>query len=307
MNKLIMMVGLPASGKSYYADKIAKKENAIIISSDNLRKELFNDIDDQKHNTEIFKELHKRVKENLKQENNIVIDATNINHKRRKALLDELKRFDCFKECYLIATPYEKCLKQNKQRERQIPEHVIKRMYKNIVIPQYYEGWNKINIIKNFNKEDFDVNELFNGENGLNKINQDNPHHTLTIGKHCLKCSSNVENDESAKDLVELALVSIAGLFHDIGKAFTKEFKNSKGEVTDIAHYYEHHNVSAYLSLFYLNLCDEDKLKVTKYIQWHMQPFFIKTEKSKIKFIRLVGEEFYNNLLILHKADIIAK
>lgn len=307
MNKIIMMVGLPASGKSYYADKIAKKENAIILSSDKLRKELFNNENDQNHNTEVFKELYKRVKENLKQENNIIIDATNINHKRRKALLDELKRFNCFKECYLIATPYKKCLEQNRRREREIPEHVIKRMYKHIFIPQYYEGWNKINIIKNFNKEDFSINELFNGENGLNKINQDNPHHTLTIGKHCLKCSANVENDETTNDLVELALISKAGLFHDIGKTFTKEFKNTKGEITDIAHYYEHHNVSAYLSLFYLNLCNEDILKVTKYIQWHMQPFFIKTEKSKNKFIRLIGEEFYNNLLILHRADIMAK
>lgn len=30
----------------------------------------------------------------------------------------------------------------------------------------------------------------------------------------------------------------------------------------------------------------------------------IRTDKAKIKFINLVGQEFYNNLIILHNADI---
>ena len=47
----------------------------------------------------------------------------------------------------------------------------------------------KINIIWNDEEYNFDIHELFNGANGLNKISQDNPNHTLTIGEHCLKCS----------------------------------------------------------------------------------------------------------------------
>lgn len=52
-----MLVGLPASGKSTYAKKLSKKENAIILSSDELRKELFGNINNQNHNAEVFKEL----------------------------------------------------------------------------------------------------------------------------------------------------------------------------------------------------------------------------------------------------------
>lgn len=303
MVKFIMMIGLAGSGKSTKAKEISIKENAIILSSDELRKELFNDINNVDNNTLLFQELHKRIKENLKNGTSVIYDATNINYKKRKAFLDELKKFNCYKECYLIATPYEKCIEQNNTRDRIVPEHVIKNMYKNIFIPQYYEGWDKINIIKNYNPSEYDVHILYNGESGLNKINQDNPHHTLTIGNHCRKCMNNLEQ------VTDDSILLYAALFHDIGKAFTKEFKNGKGEDTDIAHYFNHHNVSAYMSLFYLNYHFDDMyiLNIVNYIQWHMQPFFMDTEKSKSKFINLVGEEFYNNLLLLHGADKSAK
>jgi CRISPR/Cas system-associated endonuclease Cas3-HD len=98
-----------------------------------------------------------------------------------------------------------------------------------------------------------------------------------------------------------------AALLHDIGKEFTKSFINSKGEKTDIAHYYNHNNVSAYLSLIYNNVFPSlDILEISNYIQWHMQPFFLTTQKSQEKFIKLVGQEFWENLLLIHKADLTA-
>ena len=216
--------------------------------------------------------------------------------------MEELKKINCEKICYLVATPYEKCLDQNKSRKRQIPEYVIKKMYLSFYIPQYYEGWDKINIIWNDEEYNFDIHELFNGANGLNKISQDNPNHTLTIGEHCLKCAGICE------ELVDDFELNMAALYHDIGKRFTKQFKNSKGEDTDIAHYYQHHLVSAYDSMFYLRWLDDyTMLNVVKYIQWHMQPFFIKTDKAKNKLINLIGQTAYEKLLILHKADKLAK
>ena len=302
MTKFIMMVGLPGSGKSLRAKNLAVKENAIIHSSDTLRQELFGDENTQDNNEELFKELHRRIKQDLKGEQNVIYDATNISYKRRKAFLEELKKINCEKICYLVATPYEKCLDQNKSRKRQIPEYVIKKMYLSFYIPQYYEGWDKINIIWNDEEYNFDIHELFNGANGLNKISQDNPNHTLTIGEHCLKCAGICE------ELVDDFELNMAALYHDIGKRFTKQFKNSKGEDTDIAHYYQHHLVSAYDSMFYLRWLDDyTMLNVVKYIQWHMQPFFIKTDKAKNKLINLIGQTAYEKLLILHEADKLAK
>jgi len=301
MTKIIMLVGLPASGKSMIAENLSINQNAIIYSSDKLREELFNNVNEVTKNNELFTELHRRIKQDLLNGKNTIYDATNISYKKRKSFIESLNKISCEKICYLIATPYERCLEQNQLRERKVPEYVIERMYKSFYIPQIYEGWDTIEIIWD-NTERFNTHTLFNGENGLNKINQDNPNHTLTIGKHCLKCS---QICEEMSDDFEL---SMAALYHDIGKRFTKQFENSKGEDTDIAHYYQHHLVSAYDSLFYLNYLDtETILKITNFIQWHMYPFFIKSDKTKDKFIRLVGREFYNKLMILHEADKKAK
>jgi predicted kinase len=300
MNKFIMMIGLPASGKSTIAKEIALKENAVIHSSDELRIELYGDVNENDKNGELFQELYKRIKDDLKLNKNVILDSTNISYKRRMAVLNELKKIDCIKECYLIATPYEKCIEQNNLRDRKVPIGVIKEMYKNFFIPQYYEGWNKIEIVypRRSGKR---ITDLINH---LKDIDQENKHHTLTIGNHCLKCIHIIEKTESDINL------SYSALLHDIGKEFTKEFKNSKGEETDEAHYYQHHLISAYNSLFYLDAIhckDFNLLETIALITWHMQPFFIKTEKSKKKFINLVGEEFYKKLLILHQADISAK
>ena len=42
----IMMVGLPYSGKSYYAEKLSKEYGAVIHSSDAIRAEILGDVQD---------------------------------------------------------------------------------------------------------------------------------------------------------------------------------------------------------------------------------------------------------------------
>ena len=81
MNKLVMLVGLPGSGKSTYAGKL-KKEGVIIHSSDRVREEL-GDVNDQSKNEEVFRILHKRIKDDLKSGKSVAYDATNLNRKRR--------------------------------------------------------------------------------------------------------------------------------------------------------------------------------------------------------------------------------
>lgn len=92
MNTLYMMCGLPGSGKSLYAKEISKVKNAKIYSSDELRKEMFGNVSDTKHNSDLFQELHKRIKNELFKGKNVIYDATNLSHKRRKVFLDSLKK-----------------------------------------------------------------------------------------------------------------------------------------------------------------------------------------------------------------------
>ena len=147
---LLMLVGLPGSGKSTYI-KNHFNQNLHVHSSDDIREELSGNVNNQDINKEVFELLHKRVKDDLKNGISCVYDATNLNWKRRKAFLESLKGIDCFKVCHVIATPYEVCLEQNNSRDRVVPEEVIERMYRNFDIPWYNEGWNDIQIIYNEN------------------------------------------------------------------------------------------------------------------------------------------------------------
>ena len=286
-----MLIGLPCSGKSTEAKLLSEEQNTTIFSSDDLREEMFNDVNEQKHNQELFTELHQRIKACLKSGKNAIYDATNINYKRRMAFLRELNDIPCEKHCVVMATPYEECLKRNNKRDRKVPEHIIKRMYMNFNIPYTYEGWDVIRLeygdFIDHLKEPVDFYMQYKD------YDQHNSHHVLTLGNHCLMVGENVGHD--------ITLV-YSGLLHDCGKPFCATYSNAKGEATDECHYYNHHNVGAYDSLFY-QYYGTNPLDVAIRIMWHMQPYFNKEEKTKDKYRKLLGEHLYKDIMKLHEAD----
>lgn len=295
--KFLMMIGLPCSGKSTKSKELAKEYDATVFSSDSLREELYGDVNNQEHNQELFVELHKRIKDCLISGKSAIYDACSINYKRRMAFLAELKNIPCEKICVLMATPYEECLKRNTERERKVPEHVIKRMYCSFDVPWYYEGWNQIEIEyapgseKSFGWARFWTESVMD-------YNQDNPHHSSTLGQHCENVRKWIDNNKGSTHL------RYAALMHDCGKPKTKTFVNSKGETTDIAHYYSHEHCGSYDSLFYGMSCNE--LYVAILIRWHMQPYFWEkdnNEKLHHKYKNIWGENLYRDIMMLHEAD----
>ena len=302
---IAMLCGLPASGKSTYANELAKNMNATVLSSDALRLEMFGDETDQDHNQQVFQELHKRVKEHLRAGKNVIYDSTNISSKRRRSFLEELKKIDCFKECIIIATPYEQCLENNKNRERKVPEWVIERMYRKWQTPHWFEGWNNVDI-KYWDDKHF-VDEFAIMESLLD-FNQDNYHHSLTLGQHLFKTFEicNVECDVNNYNFADSIDILSACLMHDCGKPFVKTFINSKDEITDTAHYYNHEHVSAYESLFIRQDMIKNPIEISALVTWHMQPYFFErenNEKLHNKYKKIWGEKFYNMVMTLHKAD----
>ena len=301
--KFIMMCGLVASGKSTKAEELAIKYDATVFSSDNLRKEMFNDVNDQTHNQELFVELHKRIKDCLRSGKSAIMDATNINYKKRMAFLAELKNIHCEKICIVMTTPYKECIKRNSERDRKVPEHVITKMYMNFDPPWYYEGWNYIETeyaTGSFASLGWDMDWA----EKMQSFNQCNPHHNTSLGNHCLNTMRYLDKMcEKAKEGVGCELRH-AAILHDNGKPFTKTFKNGKGEITEIAHYYSHEHTGSYDSLFYdiTGL----HLYVSVLIRWHMQPYFWEkdnNEKLHSKYRKLWGEDLYRDVMYLHSAD----
>jgi predicted kinase len=265
MATFLMLVGLPGSGKSTYAQKFLDVGYKI-HSSDAIREELTGSMESQEVNGAVFNLLHKRVKEDLLNGNNVIYDATNINWKRRKAFLNELSKIKCEKVCHVIATPIEECVNRNNLRDRKVPFHVIAKMYTNFDIPYYNEGWDVINIV--YNKESY---KSFYGQwtqfaIDMLDYDQDNEHHSLTLGKHCDSCYRYVKNavDTSYKANEELI---IAAALHDCGKPATRTYINKNGKTTEQAHYYEHEHVGCYNAMFYDLQSDIDRLTICALIR----------------------------------------
>lgn len=293
--KMILMVGLPCSGKSTKSKELAEKYNATIFSSDELRIEMFGDVNNQEHNQELFVELHKRIKDCLRDGKSAIYDACSINYKRRMTFLAELKNIPCKKICIIMATPFAVCKMRNEVRERKVPLHVIMRMYKNMNIPYWYEGWDDIQIEYGEYAQCYGNPMKFYID--YKDYDQCNSHHTLTLGEHCHQVSLDVGYD---------MMLAYAGLLHDCGKPVCATHINKNGEYTDDCHYYDHQNVGAYNSLFY-DYGNMNPLDISILVQWHMQPYFNKEEKTKNKYRQLWGEELYKNILRIHEADKAAK
>lgn len=218
---LYMLVGLVASGKSTYAKHIACGMDATIFSSDALREEMFGDINYQSNNQKLFQELHRRVKECLTSGKSAIYDATNLNSKRRKAFMNELTKIPCEKKCIIMATPFEQCLENNRNRDRVVPEDAMWRMYKSWQTPAMFEGWDDIEI-RYWEGSKRSINAV-DYVNSLMDFDQDNPHHTLTLGQHMTMAyelaSDNPNNDYD---------VTYAASLHDIGKVKTKIEKDEE-------------------------------------------------------------------------------
>lgn len=296
---LWMMVGLPGSGKSIYAKTLANENATIVCSSDKMREELCGDESAQSNDEEVFRLLHRRIKALLKDGKSAIYDATNINSKRRRTFLSELRNIPCKKVCVIMATPFVKCREWNDSRNRVVPHEVIDRMYKNWNTPYRFEGWDEI-LIKTKN-EHYEMMGLASSWmiDHMN-YNQDNPHHEMSLGKHCKSVGSSLAGNN---------LLECAGYLHDCGKPFTKSFVNSKGEETNVAHYYQHQCVGAYDSLFFAYPDDVNRLDVSILINLHMQPYFWEKDKehgenSRQKYKKLWGKELYDNVMKLHEADV---
>jgi len=302
MQCFYMMVGLPGSGKSWYAEN--KLPDAVIHSSDTIREELLIDISDQNHQELVFQTLHDRVLSDLRAGKDVVYDATNVSYKRRMGFLHRVTAVNpqIKKVCVFMATPYILCVERNANRERSVPENVIDRMYRGFDIPMEAEGWDEIWV---------EGVEPFIGGislllSHLAALEHDNPHHEFTVGQHMLTAYEYF--DKQYPQWVNDISLGRAVAIHDIGKEYTKVFCNAKGEPTDIAHFYQHERVGAYESFAHTtDLTLHERLKVALLIRWHMAPFAVEKSdnpnKTERKFKGLLGEDIWNQVMVLNDCD----
>lgn len=134
---LVMMCGLPASGKSYIAQTLHEIcPEMRLIASDDIRKDLYGDEAAQGDPEVVFAEVNRRISEALESGQSVIYDATNCYPWSRQKILDLIPaEREVSVRFWHIDTPLDVCLERNANRKRQVPENLILKMAKKFQAP----------------------------------------------------------------------------------------------------------------------------------------------------------------------------
>jgi predicted kinase len=284
--KLILLVGIPGSGKTTYATKyIAEHPGTLHLSSDNIRKELYGDETIQDDHSLVFYKMQTRAINALNFGTDVIYDATDITRKDRAHIISQCPKFTKI-EAHVVWAPIETCIERDAARHRTVGKEVIDKMLKRFQPPYYDEGIAEIKVIV---PDDFVSWEYATRIREATNIPHDNPHHTLGIKEHCEAAAQYVWKHFNANpDLFS------AALYHDVGKPYVKAFVDGKGNPCETAHYYQHHCVSAWM---YYGVCST-AYEVAWLIGVHMEPYF---ESKYYKHLPAYLKEMVGKL---HEADV---
>lgn len=281
--KLILLVGIPGSGKTTYAKEYARTHDETIhLSSDSIRAELYGDESTQGNPAEVFGLMQKRAVDALNGGKSVLYDATNMTRKDRAGIIAACPRHAQI-EAHVVWAPIEVCIERDANRDRTVRRVVIDKMLKRFQAVYYDEGVDRIEIIR---PDNFDASEYANTCMDNMKISHDNPHHSLSVYDHCIKASHQIDDIQS--DLFYAAMI------HDIGKPYVKSFTDSRGNICEIAHYYQHQCISAWLSYGFPFVTP----KIAWLVSVHMDPFM------NTKYYRKLPNHLTKEVDVLHEADL---
>ena len=89
---IVIVFGLPGSGKSYFASRLAKMINAGYVNSDKLRKEMFFErVYSEHEKAMVYNNMLEQMKEAMQQNKNLVLDATFHKKDTRELFVEEMR------------------------------------------------------------------------------------------------------------------------------------------------------------------------------------------------------------------------
>ena len=131
--RLLLLKGLPASGKSTYAKEL-EKQGWARANKDDIRKMFFSNYT-HKDEAEVVRMEDARVVAALLDGKNVVVDDTNFAPKHRRRLEAIAQKHGAEFKVMFIDTPLEECIKRNRKRANSVPPEAILSMYKKYIAP----------------------------------------------------------------------------------------------------------------------------------------------------------------------------
>ena len=133
MNKLIILSGVPGSGKSYFSKTVKKLKNnhVYIVSSDQLRKEITGSQSNLTAEDLMWKIFYSLAETySLDKDGVVILDATHVSTELR---VEKNRRFrDLYDEIILVMWNVDKQVvsNQNLQREYPIPPEALEKFFR---------------------------------------------------------------------------------------------------------------------------------------------------------------------------------
>lgn len=150
MSKLIMMVGVPGSGKSTWI-RNNKTDEMLWVSRDKIRFDKLKEDDDYfAYEDEVFEQFLEEIIWGLEMGKTVFADATHLNKKARAKVLNKVAKFADEIEAVMMDVHLITALERNDLREGRafVPRGVIRRMYFQMETPMKEEGFDKITFIR---------------------------------------------------------------------------------------------------------------------------------------------------------------
>lgn len=159
VQKLIIVCGIPASGKTGFVDNVLKSEydNVVIVSRSKIRQSMYDKSEPSEyldHEDTVKKRFYGEIKYYLKAGKTVIVDALNTRIKARKKVIKIAKKYIDIENIvvYFLDSPLEDCILRNNRRELlcypKVSNKVIKKCYEGLEIPTYDEGIGEIIKIK---------------------------------------------------------------------------------------------------------------------------------------------------------------
>lgn len=157
-NALVITLGPAGCGKSTFCERFPGHS---VVSSDLCRAMITDDPTSQDANKQAFELFHLWIKSRLQHGRLAVADATNLTPRARKTLRDIAAERKVPVIVLRFATDLETCLAQNRQRDRFVPEHVIRTHYEQYEIAREQiveEGYSAIHTINPLREYELVIN-----------------------------------------------------------------------------------------------------------------------------------------------------